>query len=85
MTCPVTVITQVRRLEGKVIVRGTTTDNGTVALVLVNGREVLRHQWRLLDWEVELADRTGDLRLLPAEAEDVAANVEKTPHVLIVD
>src|SRR5262249_11171351 len=37
---PATVITHVRRLEdGKVAVRGTTSDNGTVRRVLVNGKE----------------------------------------------
>ena len=35
---PVTIITQVRRLDGgKVLVRGTTADNGIVTRVLVNG------------------------------------------------
>lgn len=82
---PITVITQVRRLEGKVIVRGISTDNGTVARILVNGREARAINGNFLDWEVELAERTGDVQRLTAEAKDAAGNVEKTPHVLVID
>jgi hypothetical protein len=36
---PVTVITHVLRIDGKLVVRGTTSDNGTVKRVKVNGHE----------------------------------------------
>src|SRR5262249_10535255 len=52
---PVTVITHVRRLgPGKVVVRGTTSDNGTVKRVLVNGREAKQLEPNFAEWAVIL-------------------------------
>ena len=65
--------------DGKVLVRGTTSDNGTVKRV--RGR---RHGARALtgpnfaEWEVVLeAAPAAEVR---AHAEDAAGNVEKRPH-----
>jgi hypothetical protein len=81
---PVTVITHVRRDAGKLVVRGTTSDNGTVARVLVNGREARGLSANFAEWEVVLEDGAAGDGTLTAHAEDAAGNVEKTPHVLRV-
>jgi hypothetical protein len=75
---PATVITHVIRKDGKWLVRGTTSDNGTVKRVLVNGREARSLSPNFAEWEIIL-DTTGDGRIT-AHAEDVAGNVEKLPH-----
>jgi RNA polymerase sigma factor (sigma-70 family) len=81
---PVTVITQVRQEGGKVVVRGTTSDNGTVKKVLVNDREARSLAPNYSQWEVVLDGvKPGRLRLV-AKAEDEAGNVEKVPHTLTV-
>lgn len=82
---PTTVITHVRRLaDGKVAVRGSTADNGTVKKVLVNDLEVQSRGSGFAEWEIVLADiKPGELKL-SAHAEDAAGNVEKRPHVLVV-
>jgi RNA polymerase sigma factor (sigma-70 family) len=81
---PVTVITHVRQAEGKLVVRGTTSDNGTVKKVSVNGREARATAPNYAQWEVVLEDvRPGRLRVV-AKAEDAAGNVEKVPHTLAV-
>jgi hypothetical protein len=78
---PTTVITQVRREELKVIVGGTTADNGTVKKVLVNGREAKALAANFAQWEVVLNDiKFGELKL-SAHAEDTAGNIEKRPHL----
>src|SRR5262249_8052956 len=52
---PATVITQARRVEGnKVIVRGTTADNGPVKRVLVNGRAARALRADFAEWEAVL-------------------------------
>jgi hypothetical protein len=75
---PITVITHVRRGDGKLIVRGTTSDNGTVRKVLVNGSEAKALADNFAEWEITLA-ATAELR---AHAEDTAGNVESRPHVV---
>jgi hypothetical protein len=77
---PSTVITHVVRMAGgKVVVRGTTADNGTVRRVLVNGQEARPLAANFAQWEIALAAPAGELR---AYAEDAAGNVESRPHVL---
>jgi hypothetical protein len=77
---PVTVITHVHRAGGQLVVGGTTSDNGTVARVLVNGHEARAVDPNFARWEVTLEDRgAGELT---AHAEDAAGNVEKVPHVV---
>ncbi len=52
---PTTVITQVTRpTAGKVVVRGTTADNGPVKRVVVNGQEVRATANNFAEWEVTL-------------------------------
>jgi hypothetical protein len=78
---PTTVITQVTRLaDGKLRVRGTTADNGTVTRVVVNGREARAVSANFAEWEVLLPGLgTGQMQLA-AYAEDDAGNREKIGH-----
>jgi G8 domain-containing protein/putative zinc finger protein len=73
---PATVISSVTRSAGKVIVRGTTSDNGEVKRVLVNGREARPLAPNFLQWEVEIEEASK----VTASAEDAAGNVEKVAH-----
>jgi hypothetical protein len=83
---PATVITHVGSLEdGRLVVRGTTSDNGTVKRVRVNGQEARAVAANFADWEAVLTGVRPGTQKLVAEAEDGAGNVEKTPHVLLVD
>jgi hypothetical protein len=77
---PATVITHVVRRDGKLHVRGTTADNGTVKRVLVNGKEAKATAGNFIEWQIELpaADKVS------AHAEDAAGNTEKRPHVVVV-
>jgi hypothetical protein len=80
---PTTVITHVRPLaDGRVAVRGTTADNGTVKRVLVNGRETKALAPDFAEWEITLKQGLGGTVALEAHAEDEAGNVEKSPHVV---
>ena len=81
---PTTVITHVRKVGGKVVVRGTTSDNGDVAKVLVNGREARFVHGKYGEWTVELDAVPADGRV-QAHAEDAARNVEPRPHVRKID
>lgn len=79
---PTTVITHVRRLEGnRVLVRGTTADNGEMKRVLVNGKEARSVTAHFGEWEVMLEGVAPGRLTLRAHAEDVAGNVEPRPHV----
>lgn len=83
---PATVITHVRRQEnGGIVVRGTTSDNGTVKKVQVNGQEARALAPNFAEWEVVLKDMPGDALRLTAHAEDAAGNIEKLPHVLVLN
>lgn len=75
---PATVITRVSRTGGRVVVFGSTIDNGAVKRVTVNGKEAKATAANFAEWEVTL-DAAGELK---AVAEDAAGNVEKTPMVL---
>jgi hypothetical protein len=77
---PVTVITHVHTDGTVMTVRGTTSDNGTVKRVLVNGREAKAVRDNFAEWAVTLEGSPGELR---AHAEDAAGNVEKRPHVVV--
>jgi hypothetical protein len=79
---PTTVITHLRKLGGgKLAVRGTTTDNGIVKRVLVNGREAKALGPNFTEWEICLEGLPAD-GILKAHGEDAAGNVEKRPHVV---
>jgi hypothetical protein len=78
---PVTVITHVLEKGGKLIVRGTTSDNGTVTKVLVNGAAAKATRPNFAEWEAIL-DRPRSSARIDAHAEDAAGNVEKRGHVV---
>ena len=78
---PITVITHVRKDGDNLVVRGTTSDNGVLKRVTVNGltAKVAANG----EWEVTLATKAGAVKLT-AQAEDAVGNAEKTPHELTV-
>jgi hypothetical protein len=80
---PSTVITAVGKpIHGRLVVRGTTSDNGTVKRVRVNGRDAKALAPNFAEWEIILDHvRPGALKLT-AFADDAAGNVERTPHVI---
>ncbi len=80
---PSSVITHVRHLPGgKVHVRGTTSDDGRVGEVTVNGQGVKQLAPNYAEWEATLpAPPDGKLT---AAAKDAAGNAEQTPHVRMV-
>jgi hypothetical protein len=69
---PTTVITSVRAN----VVRGTTSDNGEVKRVLVNGRDARATAPNFAEWEATLEDASK----LEAWAEDAAGNTERLRH-----
>src|SRR5262249_20896192 len=70
---PATVITHVKALPGgKVRVRGTCSDNGTVKRVTVNGKEARLTSANFGEWEVVLEGVKGKGLKLTAKAEDAA-------------
>jgi hypothetical protein len=77
---PATVITHVAERDGKLLVRGTTTDNNTVKRVVVNGQEAKATAANFGEWEVVVEKATT----IKAHAEDAAGNVEKLPHTLLL-
>lgn len=82
---PITVVTHIRRLDGgKVAVRGTTSDNGPVKIVRVNGKTVRALSENFAEWAIVLEGVPPGPLKLEAYAEDIAGNVEKRPHVLVV-
>jgi hypothetical protein len=81
---PATVITRVIRGKGTVKVLGTTTDNGTIKAVRVNGQSVSLPEGSFGGWEVTLKDVPAGPMTIEAKAEDEAGNVEKTPAVVMV-
>ncbi len=75
---PATVITGVTKKDGKLIVRGSSSDNGTVKRVTVNGKDAKSVEGNFREWEITLDAATE----LKAFAEDESGNVEKTPMVV---
>jgi hypothetical protein len=73
---PATVITSIRKVDGKLLVRGATSDNGTVKRVLVNGKEAKALSPNFVDWEA-IVDEAA---LVKAGAEDDKGNIEKLAH-----
>jgi hypothetical protein len=80
---PATVITHAKRVGGKLTVRGTTSDNGTVKRVLVNGKEATSIASNYSEWEIVLDISSGPIKI-EARAEDVAGNIEKTPMSIVL-
>jgi hypothetical protein len=81
---PSTVITHVSdRGDGRLIVRGSTADEGRVRRVLVNGQEARALAPDFLEWEAVLDPRPGGApATVTAYAEDAAGNVEVRRHVV---
>jgi hypothetical protein len=75
---PATVITGMQRREGKLMVQGTCSDNGTVTRIIVNGREAAALTPNFATWEITLDGAPAET--LAAHAEDAAGNVEKLEH-----
>jgi hypothetical protein len=80
---PLTVITHVVRHGDKLVVRGTTSDDGAVRQVLVNGQPAHELSPNFAQWEISLDASPGSLTLT-AQATDEASNVEQTPHAMSV-
>jgi hypothetical protein len=79
---PASVITHViPNGPGSLIVRGTCSDNGTVANVTVNGQAAKATRPNFAEWEATLTGLRGDVAIRSL-AEDQAGNVERTAHVL---
>jgi hypothetical protein len=79
---PATVITHVRREGGKLVVRGTTSDNGTVTKVMVNGQAARSIGANFGEWEAVVAESANAKSVIRAHAEDAAGNVEKRGHLV---
>jgi pyocin large subunit-like protein len=65
---------------GKLLVRGTTSDNGPVKKVVVNGLEAKPTADNFSQWEIVLDGPAARAVKITASAEDAAGNVEKLPH-----
>ncbi len=81
---PATVITGVIRNGKSITVRGTTSDNGTVKRVQVNGQDAKATAANFGEWELVLENVPAGARL-EAGSEDETGNVEQTPMKLIVN
>lgn len=80
---PQTVITSVSQTDRGWLVRGTTSDNGVVKRVLVNGGEARALRENFAEWETLLPATTARTEL-KAFAEDAAGNIEQRPHILSI-
>jgi len=81
---PITMITGFRKDGSKLIVHGTTSDNGPVAKVVVNGKEARMLPGMFGAWEITLENVTTGQVQLTAYGEDQAGNVEQTSHNVTV-
>jgi G8 domain len=81
---PITIITHVRQGAGELHLRGTTSDNGDVAKVLVNGQPARPLRANFSEWEVTIRNESAGELKLTAQAEDAAGNREVRPHVVNV-
>ena len=76
---PETVITSMQRQKnGSLLVRGTTSDNGEIKRVIVNGSKATSVRANFAEWEASVPS-AAELR---AFGEDVAGNTEPKPHIL---
>ena len=78
---PQTVITSVLHQGGKLLVRGTTSDNGEVKRVMVSGVEARAVRGNFAEWDAIVPASAAETKL-QAFAEDAAGNIEPRPHVL---
>ena len=80
---PVTVMTRVGispTVPGRVVIEGSTVDDGDVRSVRVNGQEARALASNFLEWQVDLDGTPAGPLELSASANDLAGNVETTPH-----
>ncbi len=70
---------------GRVVVKGTTSDNVKTRRVTVNGVEAEAVDDDFLQWQATLTDVEAGPLTITAVSEDAAGNVEQTPHVLTVE
>jgi hypothetical protein len=88
---PATVVTwptvgiPVHATGGSLVVTGTSTDDGGVRRVTVNGVEAKPVDGDYLQWTATLSDVAPGGLTITAVSEDAAGNVERTPHVLVVE
>ena len=83
---PATVITNVVKAGAeKLLVRGTTSDNGTVKRVIVDGLAARAVTNNFAEWEIVLDLKEIPGRKIEAYAEDMVGNIEKRPHVVQID
>lgn len=77
---PATVILSVANVDGHLLVRGISHDNGEIATVEVNGKpaELLASTNGMVDWQVALDSAPG--KWIVASAKDRAGNIEQTGH-----
>lgn len=77
---PVTVITHIKPIGIRSLVRGVSHDNGEILSVTVNGQPAnfVRSRSGVIDWEVEL--NTPADHLYTASARDQAGNTEQMAH-----
>jgi hypothetical protein len=68
-----------------VIVRGAAADNGVVKKVAVNGRAARATAPNFAEWEIVLEGVPRGPFQVKAHAEDAAGNVEKRPHVVVLN
>ncbi len=77
---PMTVITQVTPMGGKLLVKGTCIDDGTVTQVVVNGVKAKALTSNFTEWEITV-DAAATIE---ASATDGVGNVEKTPAIVSI-
>jgi len=73
---PITVVTHVEKRAGKLLVRGSATDNGEIKRVVVNGQPA-QLDAASSAWQAELP---ADTASITAHSEDAAGNIEKLTH-----
>ncbi len=82
---PTTVITSVlKQADDSWLVRGTTSDNGEVKHVTVNGHAAKTTRPNYAEWQATLPGVKEARLVVKASAEDAAGNVEAKPHVMAV-
>ena len=67
---------------GKLLVRGTCSDNGEVKRVLVNGQPAKPESANYAEWSIVL-DATAERIIV--QSEDAAGNQERLPHEWAVE
>ena len=75
---PTTVITAIRQLGETLTITGTTSDNGEVKRVLVNGQVAKATRDNFAEWTITIPMN----KVIAAHAEDAAGNIEPRPHTI---